>query len=121
MVVYLAPDLAFDLLTFHVLGIGSGMTPNGAYSEYVVADAHVLIHIPDSWSFENACQLGHSLFNAAQCLYVVHNTPPPSNQTSWAIPFTNSFPSKTSTHTPSGSLYTSLVPALVLTRCALIV
>ncbi|EIM83882.1 GroES-like protein [Stereum hirsutum FP-91666 SS1] len=80
-----------------------GMTPNGAYSEYIVADARVLIHIPDSWSFENACQLGHSLFNAAQCLYVAHNIPSPSNQTSWAIPSTNSVPSKTSMHTPSGT------------------
>lgn len=80
------------------------MTPNGAYSEYVVADAYVLIHIPDSWSFENACQLGHSLFNAAQCLYVVHNIPVPSNQTSWAIPSTHSRPAKMPLQSPSGSL-----------------
>lgn len=52
--------------------------PNGAFAEYVVADAELqLVPIPDSWSFEEAAQLGVAPLTALQCLHETLELPSP--------------------------------------------
>jgi NADPH:quinone reductase-like Zn-dependent oxidoreductase len=41
----------------------------GSYSEYLVAPAHMLITLPDFYSFEDAAQLGISAFTTCQMLW----------------------------------------------------
>ncbi|THH17162.1 hypothetical protein EW146_g3605 [Bondarzewia mesenterica] len=64
-----------------------GTLPNGAFSEYVTADAERVLHIPDTWSFEDAAQLGVATYTTAQCLYESHtDLPTPLEPTSTPIP-----------------------------------
>jgi NADPH:quinone reductase-like Zn-dependent oxidoreductase len=52
--------------------------PNGAFSEYVVADAELqLVPIPPGWSFEEAAQLGVAPLTALQCLHETLELPSP--------------------------------------------
>ena len=52
--------------------------PNGAFSEYVVADAELqLVPIPSGWSFEEAAQLGVAPLTALQCLHETLQLPSP--------------------------------------------
>lgn len=52
--------------------------PNGAFAEYVVADAELqLVPIPDGWSFEEAAQLGVAPLTALQCLHETLELPSP--------------------------------------------
>ena len=52
--------------------------PNGAFSEYVVADAELqVVPIPGNWSFEEAAQLGVAPFTALQCLHETLELPSP--------------------------------------------
>lgn len=55
-----------------------GLTSNGSFAEYVVAFAHIAVHIPSSWSLEDASQLGIAPFTACQYLYHTHNFHIPS-------------------------------------------
>ncbi|KAK4945324.1 hypothetical protein LTR10_015483 [Elasticomyces elasticus] len=49
---------------------GNIQTPdNGAFSEYVAASAHMLLHLPTHISFEDASTLPTPLFTAGYCLY----------------------------------------------------
>ena len=52
--------------------------PNGAFSEYVVADAELqVVPIPGGWSFEEAAQLGVAPLTALQCLHETLELPSP--------------------------------------------
>jgi NADPH:quinone reductase-like Zn-dependent oxidoreductase len=54
------------------------LQPNGAYAEYVVADAELgIVPIPDGWSFEEAAQLGIGPLTALQCLHETLELPSP--------------------------------------------
>ncbi|TFY65727.1 hypothetical protein EVG20_g5371 [Dentipellis fragilis] len=55
--------------------VHGGISPNGAFSEYVVADAYTIVRMPPSLSFENGAQLGICPFGAAQALYTTHELP----------------------------------------------
>lgn len=46
-----------------------GIRNNGGFAEYVVADAQLLIHIPATWSLEDAAQISVASLTACQCLY----------------------------------------------------
>ncbi|THH15194.1 hypothetical protein EW146_g5246 [Bondarzewia mesenterica] len=50
---------------------------NGSFSEYVVAPAQAVVHIPSTWSFEDAAQLGIAPFTAAQTLFLTLRLPTP--------------------------------------------
>jgi NADPH:quinone reductase-like Zn-dependent oxidoreductase len=53
-------------------------TANGAYAEYVVTESERgIIPIPESWSFEQAAQLGVAPFTALQCLHETLELPSP--------------------------------------------
>jgi NADPH:quinone reductase-like Zn-dependent oxidoreductase len=56
---------------------------NGAFSEYVVADAELqVVPIPGGWSFEEAAQLGVAPLTALQCLHETLELPSPFEATS---------------------------------------
>ncbi|KAA1477009.1 dehydrogenase [Dentipellis sp. KUC8613] len=55
--------------------VHGGISPNGAFSEYVVADAYTIVPLPSSLSFETGAQLGICPFGAAQALYTTHELP----------------------------------------------
>lgn len=42
---------------------------NGSFSEYAVASAERVVHVPDSWSFEQASQYGVAPLTASQTLW----------------------------------------------------
>ena len=60
--------------------IHGGIRSNGGFSEYVVADAKLVIPIPDTWSFEDAAQISVASLTACQCLYQSLAFPMPPNQ-----------------------------------------
>ena len=43
--------------------------PNGAFAEYVAANAELLLPVPNGWSFEQASQLGVATYTASLCLH----------------------------------------------------
>jgi NADPH:quinone reductase-like Zn-dependent oxidoreductase len=54
------------------------VSANGAFAEYVVAEAeYAIVPIPKSWSFEEAAQLSVASFTAAQCLHETLELPSP--------------------------------------------
>ncbi|KAJ7354453.1 chaperonin 10-like protein [Mycena albidolilacea] len=57
--------------------VHGGIGPNGAYAEYVVADAALVIALPDDMTFENAAQLGVAGLTTCQCLYQCLRLPTP--------------------------------------------
>ncbi|KAI0258090.1 dehydrogenase [Gloeopeniophorella convolvens] len=58
--------------------IFGSISPNGAFSEYVIANAEYgLVPIPDDWSFEEAAQLGATPFTALQALHEGLRLPSP--------------------------------------------
>ncbi|KAI0264908.1 hypothetical protein BC834DRAFT_881064 [Gloeopeniophorella convolvens] len=58
--------------------ISGAVSPNGAFSEYLVAHAEYgTIPIPDYWSFEDAAQLGVGPFTGLQTLYQSLGLPTP--------------------------------------------
>ncbi|KAI0312303.1 dehydrogenase, partial [Amylostereum chailletii] len=67
--------------------VPGGRTPStGAYAQYVAAKADLCLHIPDSWTLEEAAQLPIAVFTTAQCLYQSLNLPSPSSHTTEPIP-----------------------------------
>lgn len=61
---------------------------NGAFREYVSADADLLIRIPDHMSFDEASTLGMGISTAAQALYQWLPLPLPTHDpqaTNWTI------------------------------------
>ncbi|KAJ7454761.1 dehydrogenase [Mycena latifolia] len=59
----------------------------GAFAEYVVADAHVLISLPDSLRYEDAAGLGLAALTAAQALWISQpGLPTPDAPTSTPFP-----------------------------------
>ncbi|KAJ6570171.1 dehydrogenase [Mycena vulgaris] len=51
----------------------------GAFAEYCVAEAHILISLPDALGYEDAAGLGLAAFTAAQALWISqHGLPTPS-------------------------------------------
>ncbi|KAI0051438.1 dehydrogenase [Auriscalpium vulgare] len=77
----IGPDVPDGLRTVgeRVAGFVRGnLGPNGAFSEYVLASAqYAIAHVPDSWSLEDAAQLGIAPYTAIQTLYQSHNFPLP--------------------------------------------
>ena len=59
------------MITFLAIG------PNGSFAEYVVVDPQLAIRVPDSWSFEEAAQLGGAGITACLALYYVQALPTP--------------------------------------------
>ncbi|KAJ7157752.1 chaperonin 10-like protein, partial [Mycena filopes] len=57
--------------------VHGGISPNGAYSEYIAVDATLVIAIPDDVTFENAAQLGSACFTVCQSLYQCLGLPTP--------------------------------------------
>ncbi|KAH8980049.1 dehydrogenase [Lactarius akahatsu] len=54
------------------------VSANGSFAEYVVAEAdRGIVPIPESWSFEEAAQLGVAPFTAMQCLHQTLELPSP--------------------------------------------
>ncbi|KAJ7746397.1 zinc-binding oxidoreductase ToxD [Mycena metata] len=49
---------------------GADDETGGSFAEYCVADAHILVSLPDSLSFEDAAGLGLAAFTAAQALWI---------------------------------------------------
>lgn len=47
----------------------AGAYPNGSFSEYLVVPADRVVHVPDSWSFEDAAQYGVAPLTTCQCLW----------------------------------------------------
>ncbi|KAK7042169.1 dehydrogenase [Favolaschia claudopus] len=62
--------------------VHGGISPNGAFAEYVAVDAALLIDIPDDMTFENAAQLGVACFTVCQSLYQCLDLPTPLSPTS---------------------------------------
>ncbi|KAF9262408.1 GroES-like protein [Marasmius fiardii PR-910] len=62
--------------------VHGGIQANGSFAEYVTTPQQTLIKIPDSWSFEQACQLGIACFTACQCLYQSLSLPLPFQSSS---------------------------------------
>ncbi|EGN93603.1 hypothetical protein SERLA73DRAFT_171938 [Serpula lacrymans var. lacrymans S7.3] len=62
--------------------VHGGIGPNGAFAEYVVVPADLVIVIPDTMSFENAAQLGVACFTSCQSLYQSLKLPTPLEPTS---------------------------------------
>jgi NADPH:quinone reductase-like Zn-dependent oxidoreductase len=66
---------------------GNDEESGGAFAEYCVADANVLISLPDSLSYEDAAGLGLASFTAAQALWISQpGLPTPSEPTSPPFP-----------------------------------
>ncbi|KAF8166308.1 chaperonin 10-like protein [Mycena galopus ATCC 62051] len=57
--------------------VHGGIGPNGAYAEYVVADAALVISIPDNMTFESAAQLGVACLTVCQAFYQCLQLPTP--------------------------------------------
>ncbi|KAF8151210.1 chaperonin 10-like protein [Mycena galopus ATCC 62051] len=51
---------------------------NGTFAEYTVALAHMLIKLPEAWSFELGAQLANAAYTAWQCLYQSLKLTPPN-------------------------------------------
>ncbi|KAJ7638205.1 chaperonin 10-like protein [Roridomyces roridus] len=62
--------------------VHGGVGPNGAYAEYLVTDAALVIAIPDAMSFEHAAQLGVACLTTCQSLYQCLGLPSPLEPTS---------------------------------------
>jgi len=56
----------------------TGIHPNGAFAEYLVTLADFVVHVPDTWSFEDAAQLGIAPLTAFRVLYETLDLPGPS-------------------------------------------
>ncbi|KAI0034464.1 chaperonin 10-like protein [Vararia minispora EC-137] len=70
-----------------VAGFVLGADGPGTFAEYVAVPAHFIVPIPQSWSFEDASQLGLTPFTALQALYEsIVGLPLPTNPTTDAIP-----------------------------------
>lgn len=66
------------LLIDFVLSPVPAVSANGTFAEYVVADAECgVVPFPESWSFEEAAQLGVAPFTALQCLHETLELPSP--------------------------------------------
>ena len=66
------------LLLGFVLILVLAISANGAFAEYVVAESELgIVQIPESWSFEEAAQLGIAPFTAMQCLHETLELPSP--------------------------------------------
>lgn len=50
---------------------------SGAFSEYLITYADFVVHLPDSWSFEDAAQLGIAPLTALMALYELLELPEP--------------------------------------------
>lgn len=61
------------------------MFPNGSFAEYVAVDPAVTTRVPESWSFEEAAQLGAAGFTACLALYHVQALPTPATPASEPI------------------------------------
>ncbi|KAK7442941.1 hypothetical protein VKT23_015885 [Stygiomarasmius scandens] len=57
--------------------VHGGIGKNGAFAEYLVASADLVISLPDSWSFEDGAQLGIATMTTCQCLYQYLSLPSP--------------------------------------------
>jgi len=63
-------------LTSHLLILaGVGILNCGAFSEYLVTYADFVVHIPDTWSFEDAAQLGIAPLTALMTLHELLGLP----------------------------------------------
>jgi len=62
--------------------IHGGVGRNGAFAEYLLAPAELVISLPDTISFEEAAQLGTACMTACQSLYQALDLPSPLNPTS---------------------------------------
>jgi NADPH:quinone reductase-like Zn-dependent oxidoreductase len=59
----------------------------GSFAEYLITPADFVVHIPDSWSFEDASQLGMAPLTALQALYEsLSGLPTPSAPTTDSTP-----------------------------------
>ncbi|OCH86705.1 GroES-like protein [Obba rivulosa] len=57
--------------------VHGGVSPNGAFAEYVTVPADMAIAIPETLSFEDASQLGIACYTTCQCLYQAQHLPTP--------------------------------------------
>ncbi|KAI0247524.1 zinc-binding oxidoreductase ToxD [Lactifluus subvellereus] len=74
----LGPDVPEGVRTVGERIAGVIVSANGTFSEYLVADAELgTVPIPDSWSFEEAAQLGVAPLTALQCLHESLGLPSP--------------------------------------------
>ncbi|KAJ7628925.1 chaperonin 10-like protein [Roridomyces roridus] len=79
-VVALGPEVPSGLRKLDEMVAGcvhGGISPNGAFAEYVAVDAALLIPIPNTMSFEHAAQLGVACFTTCQALYQTLHLPAP--------------------------------------------
>ncbi|VDB90621.1 unnamed protein product [Peniophora sp. CBMAI 1063] len=66
--------------------VHGGTTSNGSYAEYVAAKADILIHLPESWTFEQGAQLPIAIYTTFQALYQSQSLPTPLAPTSDGTP-----------------------------------
>ncbi|KIK54394.1 hypothetical protein GYMLUDRAFT_249542 [Collybiopsis luxurians FD-317 M1] len=57
--------------------IHGSLNKTGAFAEYVLAPEHSLIQLPDTWTFEQAAQLGVGMTTSCQCFWQSQNLPKP--------------------------------------------
>ncbi|KAF7363152.1 GroES-like protein [Mycena venus] len=79
-VIKLGTDVPADVreLGERVAGfVHGGISPNGAFAEYVAVDSALVIAIPDTMTFEHAAQLGIACFTVCQSLYQCLRLPTP--------------------------------------------
>ncbi|KAI0305806.1 dehydrogenase [Multifurca ochricompacta] len=57
--------------------VQGGSSHYGAFSEYLITDADFVVHIPDTWSSEDAAQLGVAPLTALRVLYEILKLPEP--------------------------------------------
>lgn len=69
---------------------------DGAFAEYAVAPAHILLRLPERMSFEDGCTVPTPIFTAAFCLY---------KQLSLSLPSSDARTSKKTDDGSSGSVF----------------
>lgn len=71
------PSLSMTLGKRVAGAVHGGVSPNGAFAEYVTVPGDMAIAIPDAMSFEDASQLGIACYTACQALYQALQLPTP--------------------------------------------
>ncbi|KAL5531177.1 hypothetical protein ACEPAG_4053 [Sanghuangporus baumii] len=65
-----------------VVGMVHGAAfPNGAFAEYVAAPSHLLLPLPETWSFEQGAQIPVAGYTTCLCLYYTLSLPLPLSPT----------------------------------------
>ena len=81
----MAVSLTPSFLSLFLLRLLQATFPNGAFSQYVAVNAELLLPVPETWSFEEAAQVGIAMYTASLCLYHALKLPSILNPTTVPI------------------------------------